>query len=180
MTIMSSVKSAWADSSPSGRCALGRRLLFLAICLGLLVPASLPVHAAGSRTIVVLNDRGGSVIERARLIQQYQAAGTRLEIRGNFCLSACTMYLGLSNACVASNTVFGFHGPSSRMYGIGLRPEVFDRWSRIMADHYPEPLKSWFLQTGRHRTVGFHLYSGSQLIGMGISPCSPDQTVTKG
>ena len=160
MTIMSSVKSAWADSSPSGRCALGRKLLFLAICLGLLVPASLPVHAAGSRTIVVLNDRGGSVIERARLIQQYQAAGTRLEIRGNFCLSACTMYLGLSNACVASNTVFGFHGPSSRMYGIGLRPEVFDRWSRIMADHYPEPLKSWFLQTGRHRTVGFHLYSG--------------------
>jgi len=177
---MSSVKSAGADSPLSGRCAWPRGLLLLAVCLGLLVPGSIPVHAAGSRVIVVLNDRGGSVIERARLIQQYKAAGTRLEIRGNFCLSACTMYLGLRNACVAPNTVFGFHGPSSRIYGIGLRPDVFERWSRIMADHYPEPLKSWFLDIGRHRTVGFHIYNGSQLIGMGIRPCSPNEPAKTG
>ncbi|MGR3343179.1 MAG: hypothetical protein ACU0DI_08155 [Paracoccaceae bacterium] len=177
---MCSVNSAGADSPVSGRRALSRCALLAVLCLGLLVPANFPVHAAGSRTIVVLNDRGGSVIERARLIQQYKSAGTRLEIRGKFCLSACTMFLGLSSACVASNTVFGFHGPSSRIYGIGLRPEVFEHWSRIMADHYPEPLKSWFLDIGRHRTVGFHIYNGSQLIGMGIKSCSPNQPAKTG
>ena len=177
---MSSVKSAGVDSPVSGRWALARSLLLAALCLGLLVPGNFAVQAAGARTVVVLNDRGGNVMKRARLIQQYKTAGTQLEIRGRYCMSACTMYLGLSNACVASNTVFGFHSPSSRIYGIGLRPEVFEHWSRIMADHYPEPLKSWFLDVGRHRTVGFHIYNGSQLIGMGIRPCSPNQPAKRG
>ncbi len=180
MVIMFSVNSAGADSPVSGRCALPRCLLLMVLCLVLSVPGNTPAQAATARIVVVLNDRDGNVIERARLIQQYKTAGTRLEIQGRYCLSACTMYLGLGNTCVAATTVFGFHGPSSRIYGIGLRPDVFEHWSRIMADHYPEPLKSWFLQTGRHRTVGFHIYNGSQLIGMGIKPCSPDQAAKTG
>lgn len=164
-------KSAAADSPRSDRWPWSGFLLVAAFGLGILLPDNIPVRAAGSRIIVVLNDQGGSVIERARLIRRYRAQGTQLEIRGQFCMSACTMYLGLSTTCVAPDTVFGFHGPSSRIYGIGLRPELFEYWSRIMANHYPEPLKSWFLKTGRHRTVGFNTYYGHQLIGMGIKAC---------
>lgn len=82
------------------------------------------------------------------------------------------MYLGLGSTCVAPNTVFGFHGPSSRMYGISLPPDVFEHWSSVMASHYPEPLRSWFLKKGRYLTVGFYKYSGRQLINMGIRECA--------
>ena len=173
MVLISFWKSARADWPRSGRFAWARFLLPAVLGLGVLAPGNAPVRAAGSRVVVVLNDKGGSVVERARLIRQYRAQGTRLEIRGQYCMSACTMYLGLSGTCVAPDTIFGFHGPSSRIYGIGLRPEVFEHWSKIMADHYPEPLKSWFLKTGRHRTVGFNTYNGRQLIGMGITACPP-------
>ena len=42
----------------------------------------------------------------------------------------------------------------------------------VMAAHYPEPLKSWFLKKGRYLTVGFYKYSGRQLINIGIRECA--------
>lgn len=142
------------------------------LTLSLLLVANISAAAGAGRTIVVRNDAGGSVVQRARLIRQYRANGTRLEIRGDFCMSACTMYLGLGNTCVAPDTVFGFHGPSSPIYGIALPPRVFERWSRIMADSYPEPLRTWFWETGRQRIVGFQTFRGAQLIEMGITACA--------
>lgn len=82
------------------------------------------------------------------------------------------MYLALPKACVTPDAVLGFHGPSSRIYGISLPPESFEHWSRVMAAHYPEPIKTWFLKKGRFRTVGFYMYSGQQLIDMGIRQCT--------
>ena len=121
--------------------------------------------------IVVRDDRGGPLIERAKIVDAYRILGTRVQLRRRYCLSACTLYLGLENTCISSNTVFGFHGPSSPMYGIALPQRTFDYWSSFMADHYPEPLKSWFLESGRHRIVGFHSISGARLIEMGIAEC---------
>ncbi|MFV2038368.1 MAG: hypothetical protein ACC646_12335, partial [Paracoccaceae bacterium] len=91
--------------------------------MSLLLAANMSADARAGHTIVVRNDAGGSVQQRARLIRQYRADGTRLEIRGDFCMSACTMYLGLDNTCIAPDTVFGFHGPSSPIYGIALPPQ---------------------------------------------------------
>lgn len=127
--------------------------------------------ATNPETIVVRDDRGGPLIERAKIVDTYRLHGTRVQLRGRFCLSACTLYLGLDNTCISSTTVFGFHGPSSPMYGIALPQRVFDYWSSFMAEHYPEPLKSWFLEAGRHRIVGFHSISGARLIEMGIAEC---------
>jgi len=128
-------------------------------------------NATPNKTVIIRDDRGGGVIERARLIEAYQANGTRIEIRGNYCLSACTMFLRLSETCIMPTTRFGFHGPSSPVYGIALSSASFDQWSRVMAAHYPEPLRSWFMEEGRQRIVGFHEFSGRQLINMGISRC---------
>ena len=123
-------------------------------------------------TLVVRNDRGGSVIERARRIRALRRAGTRVELRGEVCLSACTMYLGLPRTCVEPGTVFGFHGPSSRLYGIALKPDSFETWSTAMASYYPEPIRSWYLQTARQRIVGFYRIRGAELIAMGIARCA--------
>lgn len=128
--------------------------------------------ATGAAVLVIGDDRGGGVVERVALIERYRRSGTQIEIRGAYCLSACTMYLGLANTCVAPNTVFGFHGPSSPLYGIALSTTAFERWSHVMANHYPEPIKGWFLRQGRHRTVGFHRYSGADLIKMGMARCT--------
>lgn len=148
----------------SGGAALGILLLALVA----LYPA--PTNAA-QKTIIVRNDKGGALSARVDLIREYKQQDLQLEIRGRYCLSACTMFLSLQNVCVAPDTMFGFHGPSSHTYGIGLSPVRFEHWSRIMATHYPEPLRTWFLETGRNRIVGFFFYSGRDIINMGIRNC---------
>jgi len=127
--------------------------------------------AADNGYLIVRNDRGGSVRDRAEIIETYRRSGTRIHIRGSYCLSACTLYLGLNRTCVAPDTIFGFHGPSSRFYGVALPFQSFDYWSRLMANYYPEPLRTWFIETGRHRIVGFHEFSGQNLIEMGVAEC---------
>ncbi len=159
----------------AGQKGIGIRALSLGIVfLTFVLTISMGVQPAGALTndtLVVRDDAGGSVVKRAALIQTYKENGTRVELRGNYCMSACTMYLGLKNTCVAPNTIFGFHGPSSRSYGISLSAVAFERWSTVMADHYPEPLRTWYLKNGRNRTVGFYRFSGSDLIKLGIARC---------
>ncbi|RMD89196.1 MAG: hypothetical protein D6811_12690 [Alphaproteobacteria bacterium] len=132
--------------------------------------AALPVQAA--ERLVVTDDPGGELPGRVAEIARLRAARTAVEIRGRFCLSACTLYLGLPDVCVSPRTQFGFHGPSSPIYGIALPPRQFEHWSRVMAAHYPPPLRQWFLREGRRVTMGFLRLSGSELIAMGIAACS--------
>jgi len=138
--------------------------VYLALAAGMAV-------AADSRHLVIQNDNGGAVTARARQIAALKRDQIRLEIRGDYCMSSCTMYLSLPDVCVTPQTIFGFHGPSSPIYGVGLLPAEFDRWSRMIAAYYPEPIRSWYMTTGRNRTVGFYRYSGRELIRIGIRQC---------
>jgi len=122
-----------------------------------------------SGVIVVSNDRGGLVRRRAARIDRIRAAGQRVEIRGRICFSSCTMYLGLPDTCVSPRTSFGFHGPS--YYGARLSPSDFEYWSKVIASHYPEPLRSWYMRKGRTRIVSYFRLSGRDLIRMGIRQC---------
>jgi hypothetical protein len=164
--------SAFTDSWKQWVERIGRlRVAGVAAALAALIFAGSPsVEAA--QIVVVRNDPGGAFDDRMRLVQSYRQSGKQVEIRSGYCLSACTMYLGLSSTCVVPDAVFGFHGPSSQMYGISLPPAAFEHWSAVMAAHYPEPLKSWFLKNGRYLTVGFYKYSGRQLINIGIRECA--------
>ncbi len=128
---------------------------------------------AARKIIVIRDDKGGSVTERMKIIESYRRTGTKVELRGSYCLSSCTLFLSLQRACVARGTTFGFHGPSSRLYGVALSPEDFERWSRQMARYYPQPLKGWFMKTARQRLVGFYTLSGADLVAMGFRPCTP-------
>lgn len=120
---------------------------------------------------VVRNDNGGSIETRLEMIAHMRRAGHRIEIRGN-CASACTMFLGLPNTCVARNARLGFHGPSSQYYGISLPPREFEYWSRVMADHYPAAIRNWFMTTARHTTMGLVTITGAEAIRLGARACA--------
>ena len=120
-----------------------------------------------SEPFVVRNDFGGEIGARA---EQIEALGDRpVEIRGLWCLSSCTMFLGAENVCVAPHVRFGFHAP------VGFwgkeREQYFKYYSELIADHYPEPLRTWYLETGRYRTWPMIYFSGTELIEMGVSQC---------
>ncbi len=165
------VRPAWSGPLPWG--VWPRHLLIVALAAAMAGALPSGPAAASNRApaLIVGDDRGGPVRARERKIRRLIRNGSRVEIRGSYCLSACTMYLAVRNLCVSRRTVFGFHGPSSPLYGIALPPESFERWSRLIAAHYPEPLRSWYLREGRNRTVGFYYLTGERLIDMGIEEC---------
>jgi hypothetical protein len=142
----------------------------LALCLAVAAtPVPSLAQAVPAQTVVVENDRGGLLAERLREIARLRQSGARVEIRGRVCLSSCTMYLAVPDICVDPDVTFGFHGPSS--YGRPLSPARFETWSQIMASHYPETLRRWFLSVARYRTSGYYRVSGAQLISMGTPRC---------
>ena len=146
-----------------------RRSGLLGLVLGLGLLAALAAGSVAAQSALVINsDRGGVLNQYAQRVSQLSQSGQRVELRGT-CYSACTMYLGLRNVCIHPNARFGFHGPSRR--GRPLPLQEFDRWSHMMANHYREPLRSWFLSTARHQISGYHRLSGAQLISMGYPSC---------
>jgi hypothetical protein len=147
-----------------------------AICLGLLVllpgmGLAQDSAATSSRAVLVVgNDEGGLVSNRVEEINRILLQGTHVEIRGQVCYSACTMYLGMPDTCVLPQTSFGFHGPSH--YGRRLSAHDFEYWSQVIASHYPAPLRSWYLTEGRTRISDYFRISGTELIRLGVRQCS--------
>lgn len=144
--------------------------VLLSSVLGFALSSAAQGRSAALPVIVVRHDPGGAIDVRAREIAILRERRAQVEIRGD-CWSSCTMYLGLPDTCVSRNAVLGFHGPSSPTYGIGLSPAEFEHWSQVMADHYPEALREWFMRTGRMTTTGFQRFRGADLIRLGIRPC---------
>jgi hypothetical protein len=125
--------------------------------------------AQGATTIRA--DNGGSVPEYAAMIADYRATGQKVRITGR-CNSSCTMLLALPDVCVSRNARLGFHGPSSQFYGIRLAPAEFERWSQIMADHYPATIRAWFMQVARYTFDDVLTVRGSELIdNHGVKQC---------
>lgn len=125
----------------------------------------------GSRrpALEIHNDRGGSLRERISQIQQIRAQSQPVRVVGRICYSTCTMFLGLPQTCVSPDTIFGFHGPSS--YGRPLDQDIFDHASRLIADHYPEVLRDWYMDTARHSIIRLHRIRGEELIRLGVAAC---------
>ena len=143
-------------------------------CLAVLAFAGLAgsVGAQGMRDaapLVVRNDPGGLLTTRLTQIRQLASSGRPVRIEGRYCYSTCTMLITLPGACVDPETVFGFHGPSR--FGAPLTPEEFENASRVIAAHYPAPLRDWYLREGRMTISGFYRISGAELIRLGVRAC---------
>lgn len=147
------------------------------VVLGQAVPAHL-AYASPETRIVIGDDRGGLVSQRQAQVERLRQQGMRVEIRGQHCLSSCTMLLDLPNLCVHPRTRFGFHGPQG--YGSPLLPAQFEHWSQIIARHYPPRLRAWYLRVARHRVNGYHTLTGTQLSSVfGINLCKGPQSSPK-
>lgn len=147
------------------------RIALRGLSAALALPLSLagaPGEAQTANALVVRSDRGGYIGQRDQQINALRAQGARVELHGT-CLSSCTMYLSLPNICIAPEATLGFHGPS--LNGRPLNPSDFERWSNIMAKHYPEPIRSWYMSEARYTVSGYHRMSGEQLIRMGYPSC---------
>ncbi len=157
---------------------IARGVVLLWLIVFVLAPTLVPTLAVAqdssstsSRAVMIVgNDQGGLVSRRAEEISQILSQGTHVEIRGQVCYSSCTMYLGLPDTCVMPQTSFGFHGPS--YYGRRLSDRDFEYWSQIIAAHYPDPLRSWYLAEGRTRISDYFRISGTELIRLGVQQCS--------
>lgn len=109
-------------------------------------------------------DPGGSVMMRAAEIRDLEARGEEKRIAGE-CMSACTMYLGLSTACFEPGTILGFHGPRLA-YGLPMPAAVFDSVSRTMASYYPPRIARKFMEKWRF-TEGMVRIRADRLIARG-------------
>ena len=130
---------------------------------------------AAACVFVAMNLPGGSIAAHERHIAALDAAGCRVEIRGE-CLSACTMYLGAQSICVDPRARLGFHH-TRRMHlgGLLVRPMKWDdqdHYDRRMAAFYPPAVRQWFLDDVRHR--GFSAWGwlrGEELVRQGVADC---------
>ena len=124
-----------------------------------------------AKPYVVRADFGGSVLKRLTDIDALRTSQRRIEIRGNVCLSSCTMLLGLSKTCVNTDTVFGFHGPSRN--GTPLPEPLFNQVSSIISQYYPAAIRKWYMDVARHSLADIHTLTGAELISLGAAkPCA--------
>jgi hypothetical protein len=123
--------------------------------------------ASQASALEVQNDNGGNVAEYVAKVAQLRATGERVKVLGQ-CLSSCTLYMALDNICTDRGAVWGFHGPSGA-YQLALSPARFKKGSMTMAEHYPEPYRSNFLNEWRYITVGWGAeIEGRELIAAGV------------
>lgn len=149
--------------------ARARSVIGKAAKVGLALAVLQPHAVAAQQIYVVRSDHGGYLHERLAELRNLQRSGVRVEIRGQVCYSTCTMFLGLPGTCIDPGTTFGFHGPSRN--GQRLTQKDFDYFSQVIANHYPEPLRAWFMAEGRNQISGIHKVKGSKIIDMGVPAC---------
>lgn len=125
---------------------------------------------AGGGVQIIHYDMGGSVEQRIHEVERLRASGAWVRIEGT-CVSACTLYLGLANSCVAPNARLGFHGPRTQIVGIPMPRKDFDRLSRRMATYYPSQIRRWFLSEARMITQDYYIITGAQAAAMGARLC---------
>lgn len=152
---------------------LGELLRSLSVNTCRLLAACVLTAAAAypAKAMTVTRDLGGSVRERIALVDSLSAEGAEVRIVGT-CISACTLFLGVPNACVAPSARLGFHGPSTRKRGLPLPRAEYERISLQMATFYPPKIGQWFLTTARKTTGDYILISGRDAIKMGARACS--------
>lgn len=151
-------------------CRPGHWLTACVLALGL-TPMSPTIgnSQASSDEIVVRDDLGGFIWQRLVELSRIEAAGQSVRIDRGACYSTCTLYLGLTNICTTPHVTFGFHGPWAM--NRQLSPEDFEELSGIIASHYPQPLRAWYLETGRYKANGLYRIKGSELIRLGVAAC---------
>lgn len=144
------------------RANMTRIIACLAVLMTLLI-ALPPTAQARAQTrgkaapIVILNNKGGNVMEAVKYRNQLAASGRRVEVRG-YCRSACTIYITLPNACLGPKATVGFHAP--RIPNTTIIPPLVDQ---IMGNYYRNGiLQMWNSQW--KRSLNMHKISAREYV----------------
>ncbi|WP_120442533.1 hypothetical protein [Paracoccus yeei] len=107
------------------RLAMSRLLPLVAAALvAALLPGPAPAQPRGkAEPIIILNNKGGNVLEAVQYRNRLAASARPVQVRG-YCRSACTIYTTLPNACLGPNATIGFHAP--RIPGTTIIPPLVD------------------------------------------------------
>jgi hypothetical protein len=108
-------------------------------------------------------DGGGNVFSYYGRAHAAGYSSHRTVISG-VCASACTMKLGIRNACVERDATLMFHQASYD----GRRSELA---TRMMLYSYPSRIRQWVLRSGALNSSSLTTLSGSQAIALGMRPC---------
>lgn len=119
------------------RSILTRLPLVAALAMGLLAAPGAEAQPRG-KPIVIMDNKGGNVMEAIKYRNQLARSGRPVEVRG-YCRSACTIYITLPNACLGGLAKVGFHAP--RIPGTTIIPPIVDE---LMAQYYRNGiLRKW-------------------------------------
>jgi len=103
---------------------------------------------------------GGRIVDFLPIIQQYNASGELFRIEG-VCKSACTLFLGIRNACVERSATLMFHGGHDVKENV-TGPDT--RASRAMLYRYKETLRQYLLEGHYMDNDEYHTLMGSELV----------------
>lgn len=118
------------------------------------------IAAAIIAALTITHDEGGRVDAYAAAV----AAETgRVRIIG-VCESACTMWLGANDVCVAPSARFIFHPPRNGFFG-RLPPVEFWKAVNTIASHYPPRLGVWYRAVVAPQG-GYWKITGQQMIDL--------------
>ncbi|MDS9466259.1 hypothetical protein RGQ15_01560 [Paracoccus sp. MBLB3053] len=131
---------------------------FLALSLTLALSTVPAAHArASAEPIIILNNKGGNVLQAVNEREKLARSGRPVQVRG-YCRSACTIYITMPNACLGPNATVGFHAP--RIPGTQIIPPIVDQ---IMARYYRNGiLQKWNAEW--KKSLSMHKISAKQYV----------------
>lgn len=131
--------------------------LFLATALAVLSACYVPVENRGG-VVYIGASEGGIMETHEPRIAAMKARGQVARFTGDYCWSACTMYLAVAE-CVPAKTQFGFHSAMTAFFGPNPARNL------DLAQYYPGKLRDWFLYTGSR----YDLFGVTPLRGVEVS-----------
>lgn len=113
-------------------------------------------------------DYGGDLITRMQVFEMLESTQAVIPLEG-VCISACTMYLGLSHVCVKPGTVFGFH--SAYNYNEKGEPVKSAFGNSIMMEYYPPNIQKWVKDNKAFDSLDLTYMNSSTAWKLGIPKC---------
>jgi len=115
------------------------------------------------------HSEGGYLPDFVAIVREYNASGEPFRIEGT-CKSACTIFLGIRNACVERSATLMFHGGHDIKENI-TGPNT--RASRAALDRYNSALRQYLLEGHYMDSDAYHTLRGAVLIDrFGYKECS--------
>ncbi len=119
--------------------------LICAVLVTVLFAAFTPANAGKK---IIRFDMGGVVVNYIKTYVDFRDTSDKLVIDG-YCVSACTLFLGILNPdryCMTKDAVLGFHSASTGIPGGELRhaPE----FTQLMWNMYPRSIREALLKRG--------------------------------